>query len=276
MPKRQKGAKLMKGRPITGEEFDRLLSKVEAGIIAEATTKPKTKTLRKRTYSVDARKRLQERMAKRAAAEAPEYRRMLNGLWWSGLRLGEALNLSWYDEALITVDLEGQGGTMRIPAKMQKSRKDGIEPITPEFVRFLLTTPKDERTGLVFKLIGNREMAHASKVISAIGKAAGVVVDKESGNFASAHDLRRSFGFRWAQRVMPAVLKQLMRHADIATTMKFYVQQEAAETYAELWRKYGTATDAAGVNTFVNTSQFSGDTANCEKSQTVDSNKVIK
>src|SRR5436190_2867967 len=29
MPKRQKGAKLMKGRPITGEEFDRMLAKIE-------------------------------------------------------------------------------------------------------------------------------------------------------------------------------------------------------------------------------------------------------
>ena len=86
---------------------------------------------------------------------------------------------------------------MRIPADLQKSRKDGIEPITPEFVRFLLETPKAERTGHVFKPAGNREMAHVSKVISAIGSAAGVVVDKESGKYASAHDLRRSFGFRW-------------------------------------------------------------------------------
>ena len=30
--------------------------------------------------------------------------------------------------------------------------------------------------------------------------------------YASAHDMRRSFGDRWAELVMPAVLQQLTRH----------------------------------------------------------------
>ena len=37
---------------------------------------------------------------------------------------------------------------------------------------------------------------------------------------ASAHDLRRSFGFRWSCRVMPTVLGKLMRHESIETTMR--------------------------------------------------------
>ena len=48
--------------------------------------------------------------------------------------------------------------------------------------------------------------------------------------YASAHDLRRSFGFRWAKRVMPLILQKLMRHADITTTMEFYVTQNEAQT----------------------------------------------
>ena len=46
-------------------------------------------------------------------------------------------------------------------------------------------------------------------IISAIGKSAGVVVDERTKGketvkkFASAHDLRRAFGQRWASRVMP-------------------------------------------------------------------------
>lgn len=39
--------------------------------------------------------------------------------------------------------------------------------------------------------------------------------------FASAHDLRRSFGFRWSRRVMPTILRELMRHESIDTTMRF-------------------------------------------------------
>ena len=37
---------------------------------------------------------------------------------------------------------------------------------------------------------------------------------------ASAHDLRRAFGERWAARLMPAQLMELMRHETIETTRK--------------------------------------------------------
>lgn len=43
--------------------------------------------------------------------------------------------------------------------------------------------------------------------------------------YASAHDLHRSFGERWAARVMPQILMQLMRHEAIETTMRYYVAQ---------------------------------------------------
>ena len=54
--------------------------------------------------------------------------------------------------------------------------------------------------------------------------------------YGTAHDLRRGFGFRWSRKVMPAVLKELMRHADIKTTMDFYVGTEAEETARMLYR----------------------------------------
>jgi integrase len=53
--------------------------------------------------------------------------------------------------------------------------------------------------------------------------------------FASAHDLRRSFGERWALRVMPQVLMELMRHESIDTTMQFYVGRNAERTADALW-----------------------------------------
>jgi integrase len=38
----------------------------------------------------------------------------------------------------------------------------------------------------------------------------------------SLHDLRRSFGSRYAAVVPAPVLQRLMRHADIKTTLAFY------------------------------------------------------
>ena len=71
-----------------------------------------------------------------------------------------------------------------------------------------------------------------------IGKRAGVVVNKAEGKYASAHDLRRSFGTRWAGRVKPATLQLLMRHKSIETTLKYYVAQDADDVADELWKGY--------------------------------------
>jgi integrase len=74
-----------------------------------------------------------------------------------------------------------------------------------------------------------------------IGKAARVVVDERvrgeevRTKYASAHDLRRSFDERWALRVMPQVLMELMRHESIETTQKYYVGRNAQRTADVLW-----------------------------------------
>jgi integrase len=81
--------------------------------------------------------------------------------------------------------------------------------------------------------------------VSAIGKAAGVVVDEHQRGgavvrkFASAHDIRRAFAVRWAAKIMPNQLRELMRHTDIATTMKFYVGQNAEATADAIWAAVG-------------------------------------
>ena len=62
---------------------------------------------------------------------------------------------------------------------------------------------------------------------SKIGETAGAKVntDPRAGKvkFAGSHDLRRSFGERWAPRVMPQVLIELMRDESIDTTLRFFV-----------------------------------------------------
>ena len=75
--------------------------------------------------------------------------------------------------------------------------------------------------------------------MSEIGRKAGVVVNKADGRFAGAHDLRRSFGTRWAPRVKPITLMRLMRHESVQTTMKFCVELDADDEAEELWKAYG-------------------------------------
>lgn len=204
-------SKSMKGRPITTEEFERMLAAVD-----------------------------------QVCPFAPEpWRRYLKGLWFSGLRLAESLRLSWDDDSDITIDLSGQHPRFRIWGEGQKSGRDQFLPMTPDFAEFILSTPEAEREGLVFVLPGRKgnplKRDAVVRLVSKIGRTAGVVIDKKEDQYATAHDLRRSFGTRWSSKVKPAVLQKLMRHADIKTTMEFYVAQEADDISADLWREHKSA-----------------------------------
>ena len=193
----------MKGRPITGEEFDRMISNT-AKVVGEA--------------------------------DVADWQLLLWGLWWSGLRLGEALALRWDQQpGGVCVILSGQKSVLSFDADSQKNGKVELVPLAPEAVELLEGI--DQRTGRVFPLAGG--FTKVCRTISAIGKAAGVIVDLERGKFASAHDLRRAFGLRWSRRVTPPVLKQLMRHGKIETTLEYYAGQNAESTAEELWSALG-------------------------------------
>jgi integrase len=200
---RAKKSKVMKGRPITENEFERMLAKVADTVGEDA---------------------------------APSWKHYLQGLWWSGLRLAESLELWWDNDAKLQMVFVGKDLMLRIPADLEKGNKDRILPIAPEFADFLLRTPDEERHGRVFKLQpqkvrGERLTAdRVTRLVSKIGVAAGVLVDKGRNKFATAHDLRRSFGERWAERVMPQVLMEPMRHESIETTLKYYVGRNAQRT----------------------------------------------
>ena len=165
-----------------------------------------------------------------------------------GLRLSESLSLRWDDApGAIVVDLSGRRPMLRIPSEAQKARRDTLLPVTPDFAALLESVPEGQRRGRVFKLLAvDGTPAVTSRrivgpIVSAIGEAAGVVVDeRQKGGetirkFASAHDLRRAFGQRWAAKVMPTMLRELMRHTDVGTTMKFYVGQNAETTADAVW-----------------------------------------
>jgi integrase len=257
MPKKGDSTrKTMRGRPISGEEYERIIEKVPVGLAVKNFDKTLT-----------AGKRL--RIENMPTDTVESWRHLLHGLWLSGLRLGEALNLSWDDDRLIMVDFSARRPMFLIRADGQKNGNDEILPMAPEFAEFLLTTPEEKRTGFVFaphsvNYIGRRlSLDRVTRVLSRFSRAAGVKVDDTGGKvkYASAHDLRRSFGERWAARVMPHILQQLMRHASITTTMEFYVGRNAETTVDALW-------DAVA-NTSANTSVGTPIEPRQEKPQTL-------
>lgn len=217
-----KTAGKMKGRPITTEEYERMLDKA-------------------RVVRPD---------------DAAQWQRFITGLWLSGLRLSEAIVLNW-TEGPFRLDLDSRHPRFAIDGTAQKSGKAELSPCTPDFAEWLLdSTPEGERVGPVFPMVsykGSRlSVGKVGQVVSDIGEAAGVVVARaekivrgnkrqpphkvESVKFASAHDLRRAFGNRWAKRLAPAMLQKLMRHSHITTTMQHYVNLDADDIAAELWR----------------------------------------
>jgi integrase len=209
MPKRAKGRTLMRGRPISTEEFERMLAAVPA--------------IRPR--------------------DADNWIHYLTGLWLSGLRLEESTLISWDDDAAISVELGGRRPRLRIYAEAEKGHQDRLLPMTPDFAQFLALTPTAERRGPVFNLTGLQTgetitAKRISRIVSAIGKRANVVVNKAESKYARAHDLRRSYGTRWAGRVKPATLQLLMRHKSIKTTLKYYVEQDADDVADELWKTF--------------------------------------
>ena len=157
----------------------------------------------------------------------------------------------------MSVHLQGKYPKLRIWAEGEKAHEDRLLPIAPEFGEMLLETPAAERHGLVFGIHGAKaeqplSIKRASRIISAIGEKAGVVVSKETKGdktltkYASAHDLRRAFGTRWSKKVMPATLQKLMRHSSIETTLKHYVERTADDVAAELWADHVAKSNTSG------------------------------
>jgi len=187
-------------RPVTAEEFERMLSKIE--------TRRKT------------------------AADFDFY---LRGLWWSGLRLEESLKLSWDATADFAVDMSGKYPMLRIRQGAQKSKKAELLPLAPEFCEMLHSVPESEREGFVFAIPcqngkAKRMLPHGvTRAVKRLAEAAKVKVSDGDSKvkWASPHDFRRAFCSRWSRRVMPAVLMRLARHSSIDTTMKYYAQQDA-------------------------------------------------
>jgi integrase len=232
MPVMGRAVPSMKGRPITLEEFERMLESVPAVVGVE---------------------------------HAGPWRHLLRGLWLTGLRLGEALELDWVDDSRLAVELAGEYPFFRIQAQADKGRRFRLLPMAPEAGAFFLETPATSRRGKVFRPINPKDgfrpsLNWASKIITKIGREARVAVTEPrqrhktatagetsppEPKWASAHDLRRAFGFRLSLRVRAPLLMQLMRHQSITTTLQFYVGHDATAAAQELWRETRDSTNTS-------------------------------
>jgi len=184
------------------------------------------------------------------------WRFLLRGLWESGLRLDEAMNTSWNDEAFIMPLRTRNGGyLLRIPANRQKNRKTQEIPTTPQLGALLDEVPDDRRTGWIFDpkprrngWKGRLKVGTIGPIITDIGEKAGVVVS-EDGKFASAHDLRRSFGQRMADAGLPPRdLQAIMRHSSITTTERYYLRHRAVDQAERIAQYLGTPAEPAKEN----------------------------
>ena len=221
---RAKNQKTMKGRPISEKEFNAMLTATQFIVGGPA---------------------------------ARSWKHYLRSLWTNGLRLRESLEVYWDRSDKLCVDLSGAFPMLRIPAELQKNHNETLWPIAPEWGDMLLAVPVAERTGPVFPVQASIDPGSVSRIVSQIGKQAGVVVNRstkkdpktgervEVVKYASAHDLRRSFGFRWADRVDTFKLQELMRHSNIETTRRYYVGRNAQNTAASLWAARDRATEPA-------------------------------
>jgi integrase len=130
---RLEGAGKMKGRPITGEEFDRLLKAVPK-IVGKGS--------------------------------APSWVFTLRVLWESAFRIGDAMDFSWDDPRHIHPvwpSRKGMHPTLRIPAT-QKNGKEQEIPMLPGLVAVLESVPKGERVGWVINPLPAEFLMGSQKV----------------------------------------------------------------------------------------------------------------
>ena len=225
----------MKGRPLVGEEVDRILA-ATTDIVGDLA--------------------------------APSWIYLIRGLVASGLRLSELMNLSWDIPQTIRPDWRrGRLPTLWFPAYRQKRKRTEDIPLVPWFDELLQETPEGNRTGWVFEPVSltvNQKQktyterlttTHVGRVISRVGKAAGVIVDEgdprtgRGVKYASAHDLRRTFAVRLKRSGMPPdLIQQLMRHADFRTTEKYYLCDTIQEDAGRIREILSTVTQSVTQN----------------------------
>lgn len=168
------------------------------------------------------------------SAGEPAWQWLVVGLYLSGLRISEAVKLTWDRTSAFSVDM-----TREFPAFLiqQGGDKAGIErvcPMAPDFAEALKAIPLSQRHGYVFS--ATRSDEYAQHKIAGYMRSANLTVTRHPKvKFCTAHDLRRSFGTRWAMKVSAPVLREMMRHSSLKVTEQYYIDLRCDEVSRYLW-----------------------------------------
>jgi integrase len=165
----------------------------------------------------------------RMLAKAPDSNTevfLLTG-WLAGLRLSEALALEW-EETDQAPWVDFARNRIILPAGFVKAAKYQWVPLDPVLRKAMETLPRHGKTVFHFAAKDGHQIAPVtvSRRIVILAQRAGVRL--------SMHALRKGFGCRFAGKVPAQVLQKLMRHANIAMTMKYYANIDDAVEEAVL------------------------------------------
>ncbi|KKN38344.1 hypothetical protein LCGC14_0754190 [marine sediment metagenome] len=204
--------------------------------------KGKSKLARSREVRTEEFERMLMAAEKVRPTDSHRWQRFLRGLWHSGFRLDELRRLSWDAGAQWSIDASGLVPLVRILGDAEKAGTDREQPITPEFWDLCCEVPEESRHGYVFPLPGRsgRQMTvkRIGRIISSIGRRAGVITDATSGKCATSQDVgRRAFTTRMSGRLSLADLQKWMRHASVQTTLDYYHHADAEQLSAKVWGK---------------------------------------
>lgn len=271
----------MKGRPITADEFEEMLSAVPLVVGEQA---------------------------------AGSWRQVLKIIWGTAFRVGDVMSFSWDDTSQIHPlwqDDQREFPTIAIPS-IQKNRKTQEVPMLPELESMLAAVPESDRQGWIAnplpidsenfyanrptqselsrlaRQLSNVAIAEnygvseaavrkwladpsvlstkagvaggqrltkerVGRVVGLIGQKANIVVQDENADlrkrlkYASAHDIRRGCAKRLInQGVSAETLKLILRHADFATTEKFYGAVKGVQSASREIRGLGNESESEG------------------------------
>jgi len=161
--------------------------------------------------------------AKLMAAAKPAWRLLFGLARWAGLRLEEALELPWrkidWKKRRLTIisrDRSASEGSF-----MVKDKDARAVPISPELYQLLLAHKQED--GLVVPA-GGVVYSNHWRDFEVIRKRAGVAKYAKP-----VHCLRKSCITDWATHFPAHVVKEWAGHADIRTTLKFYLKVSELE-----------------------------------------------
>lgn len=149
----------------------------------------------------------------------------------TGLRWKEVKSLA--KESLTLLEAP-QTSTVTILAKDAKNGKDATLPLIPQLVDLLREHVKSLEPGQKLFQRGIREGKGAAMLREDMNKA-GVPERDDRGRVRDFHALRHTYGTMLAKNGVPLpMVQKMMRHANPATTTKFYIHAEVNDMAEQL------------------------------------------